>query len=285
MRTARETLSQIAQRLADVTETPQFEAELLLCHVTGWNRARLIARLDDPVDTSVLEPLVARREQAEPIAYILGTWEFYGLELAVEAPLLVPRPETEHLVEIGLTHLPKAGARALDLCTGTGCVALALGHESGAETLWATDINPVAIRVATENFRRHDLPVHVGQGDLFAALPTAVEPFHVILSNPPYVEAGTWEGLAPDIRNYEDPGALLSGDDGLDCLRQIITQAPMRLVHGGLLALEMGETQGATVCALLEARGFVDVAITKDLAGLDRIAHGIWDASSTSSVL
>jgi len=274
--TARAALESMAGRIAGLTETPRFEAELLLAHFLGWDRTQLIARLNEAVELHGLEALVRRRLASEPIAYILGTWEFYSMELAVEAPLLVPRPETEHLVEVALPHIPAEGGRVLDLCTGTGCVALALARHGKPETLWATDISPVAVRVATENARRHGLPIQVAPGDLFDALPEETDPFHVISANPPYVEAGEWPGLARDIRDYEDPGALLSGADGLDCIRRIVSEAPRWLCPGGLLALEMGEGQGRAVRDLLERRGFSHVAVTKDLAGHDRIAHGRW---------
>lgn len=279
MSAVRATLNAVAERLAGVSETPDFEAELLLLHTTGWSRAQLLGRMDAEVDGERLEPLIARRLAHEPIAYILGAWEFYSLEVAVEAPLLVPRPETEHLVEIALSHMGSAPCRVLDVCTGTGCVALAIVHQAPTATVLATDIHPVAVRVAAANARRHERELPVFQGDLFAALPADTPSFHVIVSNPPYVETTTWDDLAPDIRNYEDPGALLSGTDGLDCIRRIITEAPDWLLPGGLLALEMGESQGAAVLALLEARGFVDCAMVKDLAGHDRIAHGIFPAS------
>ncbi len=280
MPTARATLNAVAERLAGVTECPAFEAELLLLHVMGWSRTQLLTRMEGEVDAPSLAPLITRRLAHEPMAYILGAWEFFSLDLAIEAPLLVPRPETEHLVEIGLAHVPSAAGRVLDLCTGTGCVALAMACHAPGATVLATDIHPVAVRVATANGARHQQSLPVFQGDLFDALPADTDPFHVILSNPPYVERATWDGLAPDIRNYEDPGALLSGADGLDCIRRIVQEAPDWLLPGGLLALEMGESQGAAVLGLLRDRGFVDCAIVKDLAGHDRIAQGVFPAST-----
>ncbi len=276
MPSVRAVLKIVTQRLAGITETPRFEAELLLAHVTGWSKVQLLTRMDESVDGEALEPLVLRRLACEPIAYILGTWEFFSLELAIEAPLLVPRPETEHLVEVALSHIPSAGGRVLDLCTGTGCVALALAHNAKAATIWATDVSDVAVRVASKNARQHKLPIQIAQGDLFGALPPGTGPFDVIVSNPPYVEEGEWDTLSADIREYEDPGALLSGEDGLNCIRSIVDEAPKWLLPEGLLALEIGEGQGAAVLALLDARGFVDTAIVKDLADHDRIAHGRW---------
>lgn len=280
MATVREALAVTAERLAAVTDTPDLEANLLAGHAWGWNRTRLILERDSPCDVSVLEPLVRRRLAAEPVAYILGQWEFFSLEFDVEAPLLVPRPETEHLVEQALEFLGDEAGRVLDLCTGTGCVAIALAANAPACDVWATDLNPVAVRVARQNARRNKVQVTISEGDLFAALPADGDRFHVIVANPPYVESSAWEGLAPDIRLYEDRAALLSGDDGLDCVRRIVAEAPRWLQPGGLLAMEIGERQGAAVIELLQDRGFHTVGLTRDLAGHERIVYGNFGAAS-----
>lgn len=282
MATVREVLAQTAQRLASVTESPELDAALLAGHAWGWDRTRLIMNAGLEADTAALEPLVIRRLAHEPVAYILGSWEFFSLELEVVPPLLVPRPETEHLVEIALTHLAGREGRVLDLCTGTGCVILAIAANLPAGEWWATDINPEALRTARTNAARHSIDLNLVQGDLFAPLPAAAAPFDVIVSNPPYVEEGEWEGLAPDIRHFEDPRALLSGADGLDCIRRIVNESRDWLAPGGLLAIEMGETQGPALCVLLQSAGYENIAITKDLAGLDRIASGRKPLSSTT---
>ena len=274
MPTVRATLAACAERLRVVTDTPELEASLLACHAWGMTRTQLFLAADSLTDPAPLEPLVLRRLAAEPIAYILGNWEFFSIELDIEPPLLVPRPETEHLVEVALAHIGGGPARVLDLCTGTGCVALAIALNANVAALHATDCHPAAVRVARANAARHNVPLHVHAGDLFAPIPADAGPFDVIVSNPPYVPEGAWEGLAPDIRCHEDPGALLAGPDGLDCIRRIIQEAPDWLAPGGLLALEMGEEQGAAVCALFAVAGYEDIKITKDLAGHDRIASG-----------
>ena len=274
MATVREVLAETARRLADVTESPELEAGLLASHAWGWNRTRLIMNAAQEADPALLEPLILRRLNHEPIAYILGTWEFFSLEFDVVPPLLVPRPETEHLVEIALEHLGDAPGRVLDLCTGTGCVILSIAKNARGGEWWASDINPLSVQIARSNAARHGVALNLVEGDLFTPVPTDAGPFDVIVSNPPYVENGAWEGLAPDIRNYEDPLALLSGNDGLDCIRRIVNEAPNWLVPGGLLALEMGETQGPALRALLEGAGYEDIKIAKDLAGHDRIASG-----------
>lgn len=276
MDTVRATLAACAERLAAVTDTPEFEAQLLAAHAWGMSRTQLFLSGDSPADGAALEPLIQRRLAAEPIAYILGAWEFFSLEVAVEAPLLVPRPETEHLVEVALAHIGAMPARVLDLCTGTGCVALAIARNAKLSAIHATDCHDVAVRVAAANAARHNVPLNVYEGDLFGPVPDSAGPFDVIVSNPPYVPEGAWEGLAPDIRDFEDPGALLAGADGLDCIRRIVAEAPDWLTPGGLLALEMGEEQGGALLNLLKARGFSKVTITQDLAGHDRIASGVW---------
>lgn len=278
--TVREALARATEHLRAVSETPELEARLLACHAWGCDQSRLIIDLGQDCDETALEPLVQRRLAAEPIAYILGQWEFFSLEFRLEPPLLVPRPETEHLVEAALAHIGPGPARLLDLCTGTGCVALAIARNAHLASLWATDTHPVAVRVATENATRLGVPLHVAQGDLFAPLPKDAGPFDVVVSNPPYVRADAWAGLSRDIRDYEDPAALLAGEDGLDCIRRIVAEAPDWLAPGGLLALEMGEEQGMAVRDLLHARGFSGVAVTRDLAGHDRIASGMWAAES-----
>lgn len=279
MAAVREVLAATARRLEPVTDTPEFEAALLAAHAWGWDRNRLILNARSEADAEALEPLVLRRLAHEPVAYILGNWEFFSLELEVVPPLLVPRPETEHLVEIALDHLAGREGRVLDLCTGTGCVILAIAANLPAGEWWATDINPVALRTARANATRHGIDLNLVEGDLFAPLPPDAAPFDVIVSNPPYVEEREWEGLAPDIRHYEDPRALLSGPDGLDCIRRMVSESRDWLAPGGLLAIEMGETQGPALRELLQSAGYENITITKDLAGHDRIASGTWSVS------
>jgi release factor glutamine methyltransferase len=281
MASVREVLAESARRLAAVTETPELEAALLAGCAWGWNRTRLIMNASETAETDSLEPLILRRLAHEPVAYILGNWEFFSLEFKVVPPLLVPRPETEHLVEVALDFLGDQRGRVLDLCTGTGCIILSIAKNARGGEWWASDLNPLAVSTAQANASRHGVSLNLVEGDLFAPLPDTAAPFDVIVSNPPYVEDGDWEGLAPDIRNFEDPLALLSGGDGLDCIRRIVTEATDWLVPGGLLALEMGERQGPALRGLLERAGYEDIKITKDLAGHDRIASGRRPTGST----
>ncbi|MBI1320066.1 MAG: peptide chain release factor N(5)-glutamine methyltransferase [Candidatus Hydrogenedens sp.] len=275
--TIAERLRQAAASLGDWCDTPRLDAEILLAHALGVSRARLLADLNEPFDCPAFEPLLVRRLNHEPIAYILGTWEFFSMKLEVRPPVLVPRPETEHLVECALDHIRRnelLAPRILDLCTGTGCVAMALARHGRQAQVTATDIHPTALEVARSNAARYGLKVDVVESSLYDNLAGA-EPFDLIVSNPPYVPDGQWEDLSPVITKHEDRGALLAGGDGLDLLRPLIARAPEFLRPGGLLAVEMGEEQGAAVSALFEAAGFEDITVLQDLAGHDRIVRGI----------
>ncbi len=272
-------IAKTSAQLASVTDTPRLEAELLLAHALGMSRAGLLARLRETVDAAPLAPLLARRLDHEPLAYIFGEWEFYGLPFWVQPPLLTPRPETEHLVETVLGHLaaqpPDAPCAVADLCCGTGCVAVAIAHHAPQATLYACDIRADAVETTRRNAQRHNTPVHAAQGDLFAALDTLCSRFDVVASNPPYVPAAEWDGLSPVITKHEDPGALLAGADGLDLVRRIIPGAYARLRDGGMLALELGEDQFHRTATIMDACGFENIQATKDLAGIDRIISGL----------
>ncbi len=272
-------LRDAAARLRDVTDSPRLDAELLLAHSLGISRSTLLSRLHIPAPLDGFEALLARRLNHEPVAYITGGRGFYNLDFITRPPVLIPRPETEHLVEAALAHLKQwrgeRPPRILDLCTGSGCVAITLACEIPGAKVSATDIGQEALALADENNRLHKAKVRLLRGDLFDALPKDEPPFDVIVSNPPYVETGEWAGLTPDIRLYEDTRALLAGEDGLDLIRRIIPEALPRLSPGGLLALEMGEKHHLKVAELMTACGYKGVRHVKDLAGIPRIALGL----------
>lgn len=254
----------------------RFDAETLLGHVLGRDRAWLFAHASDPVEPAAAERfagLWGRRGAGEPVAYLTGRRGFWTLDLAVTPATLVPRPETELLVELALARLPMdAPARVADLGTGSGAIALAIASERPRARVVATDASADALAVAGINAVENGL-AHVGfrHGSWFA--PLAGEVFDLIASNPPYIAEGDphlVEGSLP----HEPAAALSSGRDGLDAIREIVANAPAHLSAGGWLLLEHGLGQGAVVRELLLAAGFVDIATESDLEGRDRVTSG-----------
>ncbi len=261
--------------LADAgVDTPSLDADLLLCHLLGWNRARLLARperLLTPDEESAYRSLLRRRAAREPLAYILGRREFYGLEFAVDQRVLVPRPETELLVDLALEHVaehPKARLAA-DVGTGSGAVAVALAVHAPQLRVVACDISPEALSLARSNALRHGAQVDFVVADLLSPL---VGPFDLILANLPYVARDGWDSLPPEVRDHEPRLALDGGPDGLDAYRRFFPQARDRLPPGGFLAVEIGADQREAVTAM--ARAWfpgATVRLHRDLAGLPRV--------------
>ena len=271
---------QDALRHATSTGLDRLDAQMLLLHVLGrspHDRAWLIAHDSDPLPSDAADrwgALLQRRQAGEPVAYLLGEKEFGGLTLAVDARVLVPRPDTEVLVEWALDALPPAGAnvpRLLDLGTGSGAIALTVADRRPDAHVTATDASADALTVAQANAQRLGLPVRFAHGAWLAAVPG--ERFDVIASNPPYI-ADDDHHLAA--LTHEPMSALTAGLDGLDDIRQIVAQAPDALHPGGWLLLEHGHDQAAAVRALLEGRGFEAVASRTDLAGIERCSGGRW---------
>ncbi len=258
-------------------ESARLDANLLVAHALGVPRVNLYMDLDRPLDPSELAEirgLVPRRRAREPIAYILGRREFYGRSFGVGPAVLVPRPETELLVERTLAALPEGG-RVLDLCTGSGCVAATLAAERASITVVATDVSADAAEIARKNVAALEVEerVEVRVGDLFA--PIAGEAvFDAIVANPPYVAAADMHDLEADVREHEPHLALVAGADGLDFIRRIALGARARLAPAGYLALEIGAGQGEAVAALFHEAGFIDVAVAVDLAGIGRVVEG-----------
>ncbi len=278
--TAAACIARMTARLTSITDTPRLEAELLLANALGQSRAALLARLRDPINAAIVAPLLARRLNHEPLSYIFGEWEFFGLPILVKPPLLTPRPETEHLVETALLRLKERGAsapRILDVCCGTGCVGAALARHRKDALVFASDIRYDACELARRNAIRLNAPMHCFQGDLLEPVAREGLFLDAITANPPYVPVNEWPTLSPVIVKHEDPGALLAGEDGLSLIHQLIPQAYCRLRPGGLLALELGEGQYETVLNAMKTRGFVDIRATRDLAGVDRIISGLRD--------
>lgn len=252
------------------------EAELLLAHALGRSRTWLLVHADDEIaadDAARFEALVERRVAGEPVAYLTGSRGFWTLDFAVTPATLIPRPETELLVELALARIPAdADARIADLGTGSGAIALAIAKERPRSRVVATDASVEALDVARENAKRNGIGnVEFRHGDWFA--PLAGETFDLIASNPPYIALGDPHLGEGDLR-FEPASALSSGSDGLDAIRAIVRDAPSHLRAGGWLLLEHGWEQGEAVCALLHAAGFVEITTERDLEGRDRVTLG-----------
>lgn len=252
------------------------EAELLLVHALQRERAWLFAHARDAVDTTACDryaALVAQRARGMPVAHLLGEWGFWTLRLRVTADTLVPRPETELLVEAALERLPPDRAsRIADLGTGTGAIALALARERPSSVVIATDASPAALSVARENAGRNGVGnVEFRLGDWFT--PLRGERVDLIASNPPYIAEGDPHLQRGDLR-FEPASALASGKDGLDAIRAIAAAAPTHLHAAGWLLLEHGNDQGDAVRALLIAAGFQSVDTLRDLESRDRVTLG-----------
>ena len=252
-------------------DSPRLTAEVLLAHALSCDRVRLYLDFDKPLGEPELarfRELVRRRGEGEPTAYLVGRREFFGRPFRVDPRVLVPRPETELLVEAALVALP-AGGRALDLCTGSGCVAASLALDREGARVVATDLSEDALALARENAAALGAVVEFATGDLWAAVHGA-EPFDVIASNPPYIPTNELAGLSREVRR-EPCIALDGGSDGLSILRRIVEGAPSRLRPGGTLCLEMHESHVETLPALCRAAGFARAEARRDLAGLPRL--------------
>jgi release factor glutamine methyltransferase len=257
--------------LRPVTDTARLEAELLLAQATGLARAAIIAGPERTIGAdaaSRFEVLVARRSRGEPLAYIVGYREFYSLGLAVGPAVLVPRPETEALVDAALDRLAKLGAKVLDLGTGSGAIALALKHERRDLAVTAVDCDAAALEIARANARALGLEIRCLRSDWYAAL--AGERFDLVVSNPPYVASGDphFEGALA----HEPRIALDGGGDGLKAHRAILRDAHLHLAPGGRLLVEHGFEQREALTRLASASGLTLDAAIDDLAGLPRVA-------------
>jgi release factor glutamine methyltransferase len=259
------------QLLADAgSETPRLDAELLLGWALGVGRERLVIDRDRVLDAAVCarySGLLERRIAREPVAYILGRRDFRHLSLAVDRRVLIPRPETELLVEVGLELA--AGARVLDVGTGSGAVALALKDERPDLVVCGVDVSADALGVARANACTLGLDVSFVEGDLLSGSAPAVD---AVLANLPYVADGTV--LEPEILRYEPGLALFAGADGLDVVRRLISEVAAMSSSPSLLALEISPGQAAVVAALVADAGFGSVEVRRDLAGLDRVVVG-----------
>ena len=264
-------------------DAARLTAELLLAHVLSTTRVKLFMDLDRPLtkdELATYKALIQRRLAYEPTQYLIGQKEFYNRPFKVDARVLIPRPETELLVQTVLGLLPKdAPARVLDLCTGSGCIGISIAAERPLTSVWATDLSGDALEVAKANAEALQVSGRVTffKGDLLAPLPADAQ-FDVIVSNPPYISSPQLAGLQKEVQK-EPKLALDGGVDGLVVIRPLVVAALPQLKAGGTLALEISDDQGAAVKALLDAAGAVDTRIVKDLARLDRMVFGRAKAS------
>lgn len=263
--------------------------ELLLMHALGRDRAWLYAHLEEPLSAEVAAryfDAVAKRASGVPTQYLTGKQEFWGLEFEVTPNVLIPRPETEHLVEVALDRLglreakngrPQttlgAGLRIADVGTGSGCIAIALARELPEAHFYATDISSAALEVARRNAERHGVAdrIRFVESDLLSELPDDIAGFDLIVSNPPYISLRDIENVSRETFLHEPRIALFAGDDGMAIYPALIDQAAKRLILGGSLILELGHDSMLKVWPLLETPEWTNVGVTHDLAGIPRV--------------
>jgi release factor glutamine methyltransferase len=263
-------------------DSPRLEAEVLLGHALGCRRLDLVVGRDRVLDAGELarfRDLVRRRRKHEPVAYLVGEREFFGHRFRVDRRALVPRPDTETLVEVALrrTCSRSMSGRMLDLCTGCGNVALSFSKDRPTWHVDAVDASAGAVELARDNAVRLGLVWNVRFvcSDLFESAALGAEPYDLVTANPPYIPSAEIEGLAPDVRDHEPRAALDGGGDGLDLVRRIVRDAPGRLVAGGVLALEVGSEQAGRAAELFARCGLGDVRVERDLGGRDRVVSGV----------
>lgn len=258
----------------------RLDAEILLAHALGWHHLRVYSDREfklSPESIAALAGMQARRLAGEPVAYITGMQEFWGLEFKVSPDTLIPRADTETLVEVALANLAGVAApNVLDLGTGTGCILLSVLSEMAGAHGWGVDKNEGAVALARANAERLGLAsrARFAVSDWFSAVDRPEQGFDAILSNPPYIPVADIAGLMPDVRDFEPMSALEGGADGLDPYRLICAQAGDFLAPGGLLAVEVGIRQADDVAALFFDAGFVSVNTHHDLAGIARVVSG-----------
>lgn len=263
-------------------DNPRVDAEFLLSHALGLERIMLYAHFDRPLERDELDrfrAMVKRRAQHEPVAYITGERGFWSIDLKTDARALIPRPDTETLVEQALERLPEGAARrVVDVGTGSGAIALAIAHDRPEVEVAATDVSAEALALARENAEALSLTDRVTllKGDLLDALPGGWrDPApDMIVSNPPYVGEGERDVMGQDVLAHEPHQALFAGEDGLDILRRLVPQSFEALTPGGWLLCEMGYRQGEAVRALFEQSGFEQVELYSDLGGNERVVAG-----------
>jgi release factor glutamine methyltransferase len=263
-------------------ENPRLEAELLLSYVLGVDRVRIVVDRERPLapeELSHYRQAIVRRRAGEPVAYIRGFREFYGRPFRVDRRALIPRPDTEILVQVALERSAgiSLSARVLDLCTGSGCVAITIARERPTNQVAAVDVSTDALALARENALRLGAVHNVrwAAGDLYAPLDPARDRYDVITANPPYIPEGEIGELSRDIREFEPHIALSGGGDGLDTVRRIVGGAAPFLADRGVVAVEIGAGQAPAVLQLFREAGFQAVRADRDYGGHERVVSGV----------
>ncbi len=270
-------LRSAAKELAGAgVDAPPLTAELLMAHTLGWTRTRVLSHIQDRLSLTAAEQfriLVRRRASGEPLQYLTGAREFYGLSFRVSPSVLIPRPETEILVEkaLALARSCQAPVRFVDVGTGSGCIAISVAHELMGATGWATDLSPAALEVARENATRIGVAGRVGFvcGDFLECFPTRPV-FDLVLSNPPYIPESETGDLPRTVRDFEPRLALCGGESGVAAYRRLIPQAAQRLASRGYLVMEVGAGQSGEVARMAAREGLAVVEIIEDLQKIPR---------------
>jgi release factor glutamine methyltransferase len=276
----RELVVQAADWLAEKgVPSPRLDADRLLAHALGLRRLDLYLDLDRPLEPDEVarfRELVRRRGRREPLAYVLGSWSFRGLELATDARALVPRPETEWLVERALARLPELEApRVLDVGTGSGAIAISIALELPGSVVTAVDLSPDALALAAQNAATHDVQIEFRASDLLAAVAEAT--FDLVIANLPYVAEGA--AVDAEVERFEPALAVFAPDHGRALIERLLTSVSSVLAPGGVVALELSDTQSSWAVARLAELGFEDAAAERDLAGVERLAFAQRPAS------
>ncbi len=276
--TAGRVLQKASVHLAAVSDTPRVEAEVLLTHVVGWSRAALLAHPErslSPAQAAQYRELVKERAAGYPLPHLTGNIEFYGLDLMVTPEVLIPRPDTEVLVDLALERCPPGPepSTIVDVGTGCGCIPIALATHLPQALIYAIDISPPALAVARRNAEKHGVEKRIRfiVGDLLERRPG---PADLIVSNPPYVSADEWTALPASIRHHEPRLALNGGPDGLEVIRRLLSQSQGLLKPGGALLIEIGASQGEAVKEIAETffpHQGIAIRVHPDLAGRDRV--------------
>ena len=263
------------------SKSPQLSADLLLACVLHWDRVRILTHPEESIPEEAwdrLQALVLRRTKGEPLQYLTGRQEFYGLLFQTGPGALIPRPETEILVEAAIRLIrnqPHPGARFLDVGTGSGCIAVSIAREVPTATGWAVDLSAAALEVARENARRHgvDKRIQLIRSNLLDCFPRT-QAFDYMFCNPPYVALKDCDSLPSEVRDYEPHLALFGGESGMQVYQALIPEVPSRLVSGGYLLLELGAGQAEPVRKLVEQEGISVQKILNDLQGIPRCLIG-----------